>query len=95
MTSSRFEDWLTELQGELRPAVIADSRRLLAKHADETLRLSAFLAAHYADVEQTQPLLAAILAGYYRGGWNVVYMRLVSSRGFPSRDAVLVDEAWT
>uniref|UniRef100_A0A0N5ARX2 Hyccin n=1 Tax=Syphacia muris TaxID=451379 RepID=A0A0N5ARX2_9BILA len=73
MNSEQLQDWLTvvneEFKGDEKAVKEIDSSRgLLFKQVEKSHYLINFLYSSYSDVNLTQPILAQLLASYYRGG---------------------------
>lgn len=75
MNSEQLQDWLTELNERLKNNTgkhtlkdVEQERKFLVHETGKTHYLISYLSSNYTDVDLVQPVLAQLLACYYRGG---------------------------
>ncbi|KHN87731.1 Hyccin [Toxocara canis] len=73
MNSEQLQEWLSDLNARCKrdEKAIQDldhSRTVLSQESHKTHLLIAYMACNYADIDLTQPVVAHLLACYYRGG---------------------------
>ncbi|VDK43586.1 unnamed protein product [Anisakis simplex] len=73
MNSEQLQSWLNELNercqhDEKSFSGVERSRNTLNEESDKTNLLIAYVKCNYADIDLTQPIVAQLLACYYRGG---------------------------
>lgn len=74
MNSEQLQNWLTDLNERLKSDAskqavkdVVDERTLLTQENGKMHYLIGYLICNYADVDLVQPVLAQLLACYYRG----------------------------
>lgn len=73
MNSEQLQEWLSDLNTKCKrdEKALQDldrSRSLLSQESRKAHLLIAYMACNYADIDLTQPVVAHLLACYYRGG---------------------------
>lgn len=76
MNSDQLQDWLTDLnerwKNEIEERALKDveyERTQLTQETRKTHYLISYLSCNYTDVDLVQPVVAQLLACYYRGGY--------------------------
>lgn len=78
MNSEQLQDWLTVVNEQFK--IGEKAVKDIDKEVQNSHYLVNFLYSSYSDVNKTQPVLAQVLASYYRGGNYFFYLLILVYR---------------